>query len=77
MVYSTISRMEIEYLESPSYLALKNLQTNESNIPSSEFHNSTVVQIKSAQEPDEHIMQFRVKVAASLAFWCGFVQVKI
>ena len=72
MIYSTISRLEQEYVKTAAYLEYKTSFKNESFLIN-EFQNFTT----KTDDPDPNIMQFRVQVAASLAFWCGVVQVKI
>jgi MFS superfamily sulfate permease-like transporter len=65
MVYSVIQRLESEYLESNEYYLL-NLNSTNNN------YNNTIT-INNLD--DDHIMKFRIKVATSLAFWCGCVQI--
>jgi solute carrier family 26 (sulfate anion transporter), member 6 len=65
MVYSVIQRLESEYLESNEYYLL-NLNSTNNN------YNNTII-INNLD--DDHIMKFRIKVATSLAFWCGCVQI--
>lgn len=61
MVYSTISRLEGEYVDTEEYSNYRNNLANSSN--------------QTVSDIDDHIMEFRLKVATSLAFWCGIVQV--
>jgi MFS superfamily sulfate permease-like transporter len=60
MVYSAISKCELIYLETDDYLKFKNSLVNNSN---------------NDNENADHIMKFKLKVATSLAFWCGLIQV--
>ena len=71
MVYSTISRLELAFIESPEYLLYK--KNSLSNNDSFFLSNETIVK---NNEIDEMIMGFRLKVATSLTFWCGIIQVK-
>lgn len=61
MVYSTINRLELKYLETNEYLDFKKSIANTTDLDT--------------QLDNDHIMQFRLKVATSLAFWCGIIQV--
>jgi len=64
MVYSTIQRLELEYVESDAYSQFKHLNQT--------LNNGSV----SDHIIDDHLMEFKIKVSTSLAFWCGIVQVK-
>ena len=70
MVYGTISRLELKFIETPEYLTFReNLFINESLFISNETFSES-------SEPDEMLMTFRLKVATSLTFWCGTVLVQ-
>lgn len=68
MVYSTISRLESEYVESDAFLNYKKSLLN---------NNFTLLNESTSlnSDHDDHIMNFRIRVSTSLAFWCGTVQV--
>ena len=64
MVYSTIQKLELKYVESDAFLHFKqNLSVS--------LENDTF----DSRQIDDHIMKFRIKVSTSLAFCCGIVQV--
>ena len=69
MVYSVIQRLESEYLESNDYYLIFNLNSTNNNNNNNNNNTNIINNI------DDHIMTFRIKVATSLAFWCGCVQI--
>ena len=70
MVYSTINRMETDFLASEEYLKLSQIDLTVLNNTDIDYRlNQTNLDL------DNTIVMFRIKVASSLAFWCGFFQV--
>ena len=69
MVYSTIQRLELEYVESDAYSQFKK-QNYLINLNQT-LNNGSVLD----HTMDDHLMEFKIKVSTSLAFWCGIVQV--
>lgn len=62
MVYSTINRLENDYIVTNKYSdftrSLNNLSREDVN-----------------SQNEQHILDFRLRVATSLTFWCGLIQV--
>lgn len=68
MVYSSITKLEDEFLHA-NKLSINTLnKSNESN-----FDSNT----NQLPHDNSEIMLARVKIATALAFWCGIVQVKL
>ena len=65
MVYSTISQQEAIYLDS--------LVSSPNPINMTDNNGSLIAEL----DPIVDLMEFRIKVATSLCFWCGIIQVKI
>lgn len=62
MVLSTIQRVETDYIDTKEFNEFKQNLTN------------LTEEVSSAQV-EQHIMDIRLKIATSLAFWCGITQV--
>jgi len=69
MVLSTIQRLELEYTDSETFFRFKQNYLIENQT----LNNGTI----SNYNIDDHIMEFKIKVSTSLAFWCGIVQVDL
>ena len=78
MVYSVISKFEIEYLESNEFLNFKlDLEQNKGSdgvLSQLDNLNTTKPYAQNALI-DANIMAFRLQISTALAFWCGVVQV--
>lgn len=67
MVYGSISKLEAEFLQTKSVIVSTEIIQNNTN-------GSTIIDHVNLISYED-LMAFRVKVATSLAFWCGVIQV--
>lgn len=66
MVYGSISKLEAEFLQNKSIIITSEVISNATN------ESAIIDHINFISEED--LIAFRVKVATSLAFWCGVIQ---
>ena len=74
MVYGTVNRLEADFLESKTMIF--NTKTSDHGFNVSFNVNTSRINIDLTDYITEYqVMDFRVKVATALCFWCGIIQV--